>query len=170
MCAFDLKKSIDEAERRFGSGAASDVPRRRRDAGVSRLHPELLALIESLLLQTERTPVNGLIESAAVFCKARGLRVPSRTTIYGLIDALELPRVSMADLPPAAQRALYNLEPQSAVPGSQVAFACFNYGGLEAMCYAAGLPWLFLYRASKMRGWRPKSRNLLVAAMRARHI
>jgi hypothetical protein len=49
-------------------------------------------------------------------------------------------------------------------------FHCLNYGTLPAMCYAAGLPWLDLFQASQLRGWRPRSRSLLQAVMRVRGI
>jgi hypothetical protein len=54
------------------------------------------------------------------------------------------------------------------VPGHQLAFYCFNYGSLGAISYAAGLPWLDLYQARRMRGWRPRSFGLLLAVMRRR--
>ena len=74
------------------------------------------------------------------------------------------------DLPPAAQAALYNLAPESDVPGHQVAFYCFNYGDLCAVSFAAGLPWLSLYQARRMPGHRRKSRGLLEAVSLVRRI
>jgi hypothetical protein len=66
--------------------------------------------------------------------------------------------------------ALYNLSPADRIPGHQLAFYCFNYGSLAAISYAAGLPWLDLYQARFLRGWRPRSAGLLEAVMRARGI
>jgi hypothetical protein len=54
------------------------------------------------------------------------------------------------------------------VPGHQLAFYCFDYGSLAAISFAAGLPWLDLYQARRMRGWRPRSFGLLAAVMRRR--
>ena len=65
---------------------------------------------------------------------------------------------------------LYNLAPDAVVPGAQLVFYCFNYGSLAAMSFAAGLPWLDLRRASRLRGWRSRSRGLLDAVMRVRGI
>ena len=98
------------------------------------------------------------------------LRAPSRATVYKLMASLPCPKRRWCDLPPAAQAALYNLAPDSEVPLHQIAFNCFNYGDLDAASYAAGLPWLALYQAWRMRGHRPKSRGLLAAAMAARRI
>jgi hypothetical protein len=47
-------------------------------------------------------------------------------------------------------------------------FYCLNYGSLAAMSFAAGLPWLDLHQARHLRGWRPRSRGLLDAVLRAR--
>ncbi|HET9765653.1 MAG TPA: hypothetical protein VFS60_02325 [Thermoanaerobaculia bacterium] len=77
---------------------------------------------------------------------------------------------SIVELPAAARVTLYNLSQTGEVPGHQLAFHCFNYGGLEAMSFAAGLPWLALYQAGRMRGWRPRSRGLLTAVLAARGI
>ncbi|HEV8240093.1 MAG TPA: hypothetical protein VGS57_12050 [Thermoanaerobaculia bacterium] len=77
---------------------------------------------------------------------------------------------SIAGLPAAVRATLYNLSDTGEVPGHQLAFYCFNYGGLEAMSFAAGLPWLALYQAARMRGWRPRSRGLLAAVLDAREI
>ena len=72
----------------------------------------------------------------------------------------------MATLPTPVVDALYNIAPDGRVPGHQLAFHCFNYGSLGAISYAAGLPWLDLYQARRMRGWRPRSFGLLLAVMR----
>jgi len=111
-----------------------------------------------------------LLERLARFSRRRGLRCPSRATVYKLLDTLDGPTYRMSDLPVAARLALYNLDADARVPSRQVAFYCFNYGDLPAVCFASGLPWLALYQAGRLRGWRPKSRGLLEAVCRARHI
>jgi hypothetical protein len=74
------------------------------------------------------------------------------------------------DLPPHVRETLYNLPATGEVPGHQLAFHCFNYGSVAAMSFAAGLPWLALYQASRLRGWRARSRALLGAVLTARGI
>jgi hypothetical protein len=103
-------------------------------------------------------------------CRNEGLHPPSRATVYKLLGILPTPSYLVADLPPAVRSALYNLEPESRVPGHQVAFYCFNYGDLGAVSFAAGLPWLALYQARRLPGYRAKSRGLLHAVIRARGI
>ena len=67
----------------------------------------------------------------------------------------------IAALPPDARRALHNLGPDGEVPGHQLVFACVNHGSLAAVSFAAGLPWLDLHHASRLRGWPcPGSRRL----------
>lgn len=168
MCAFDLQKSFERARARLAP-EPSGRPR-RNDAGVSRLPVETLTFIAALLLQPERVAIEEILRRTDEFCRPRGLVAPSRSTLYVLLDTIELPSFRVSELPEFVQRALYNLAPESEVPGAQLVFYCFNYGGLRALCFAAGMPWLFLYRARKMRGWRAKSRNLLLAAARARGI
>jgi hypothetical protein len=90
--------------------------------------------------------------------------------VYKLLDKLSTPTYRLADLPSAVVAALYNLVPTSNVPGHQLAFYCFNYGDLSAVSFAAGLPWLALHQARRMPGYRPRSRGLLEAVVRARGI
>lgn len=103
-------------------------------------------------------------------CQSLGLTAPSRATVYNLLPSIPCPTRRKSDLSPAAQSALYNFTPESEVPLHQVAFCCFNYGDLEAVSFASGLPWLALYQARRTRGHRLKSVGLLDAAMRARRI
>ncbi len=98
------------------------------------------------------------------------LEAPSRATVYKLLESLPCLTRRKVDLPEVVQSALYNLSPESDVPLHQVAFYCFNYGDLRAVSFAAGLPWLALYQARRLRGHRPKSRGLLEAAVRVRRI
>ncbi len=104
------------------------------------------------------------------FCREAGYRVPARATLYSFMAKAPTRLYSSARLPVAAQAALYNLDSKARVPGHQLAFYCFNYGDLAALCFAAGLPWLSLYQAARMRGFRGKSRGLLEAVLRARGI
>lgn len=98
----------------------------------------------------------------------RGWRPPSRGALYAALASLEGSRHEKARLPPPVQDALYNLGPDAQVPGHQVAFYCFNYGSVAAASFAAGLPWLDLYQAARARGWRRRSRGLVLAALAAR--
>lgn len=76
----------------------------------------------------------------------------------------------MSALPTDVRPCLYNLSDDATVPGRQLAFYCFNYGGGRAASFAAGLPWLDLYQAARLPGWRPKSRGLIQAVLRVRGI
>jgi hypothetical protein len=101
-------------------------------------------------------------------CRSAGLKVPVRASLYNALARLHGHVYSVATLPLPAVEALYNLAPDGRVPGRQLAFYCFNYGSLGAISFAAGLPWLDLYQARRMRGWRPRSFGLLAAVMRTR--
>ena len=101
-------------------------------------------------------------------CRSHGLEPPSRATVYKLLATLPTPVYRLAELPPAVRHALYNLIPDSQVPAHQVAFYCFNYGDLRAISFAAGLPWLALYQARRLPGYRSKSRGLLDAVAHVR--
>jgi len=111
-----------------------------------------------------------MLRELASMCKKKRLPVPSRATVYKLLDKLPVPSYAVADLPESARDALYNLGPDSEVPGHQVAFYCFNYGTLDAVSFAAGLPWLVVYQALKLPGYREKSRGLALAVATARNI
>ena len=103
-------------------------------------------------------------------CGAHGVRPPSRASLYNTFSRIEGHCYSIALLPDHVAATLYNLTPAGDVPGHQLAFHCFNYGLVPAISYAASLPWLDLYQAARVRGWRPRSRGLLMAVMRARRI
>lgn len=105
----------------------------------------------------------------AAFCRRRGLRVPSRSTVYNALRRVAPPSFDRDDLPDAVRRTLHNVG-AGPIPGHQVAFAAFNYGRVDALCWAAGLPWICLERADALRGWRPKSHALLRAVLFARGI
>lgn len=103
-------------------------------------------------------------------CAKRGLRAPSRASLYNVLARIEGHRYDVPALPPHVREVLYNLAPNATVPGHQLVFYCVNYGSVAAVGYAAGLPWLNLYQAWHLRGWRPRSRGLLQAVMRVRAI
>ncbi len=130
--------------------------------------PELLDLYREELLGWESPSLSAVHRRLAAAARERGLRPPSRATLYATIAKVEGSRYEIATLPEAVRRALYNLPSEGRVPGHQLAFYCFNYGSLEAASFAAGMPWLDLHQASLLRGWRPRSRGLLLATLRAR--
>jgi hypothetical protein len=132
------------------------------------LRPELLAELREGVLAEERPSMTAIHRRLAAFARERGWRPPARATLYAALPRLEGSRLELAHLPSAVQAALHNLAPDATVPGHQVAFCCFNHGSLAAASFAAGLPWLDLHQASRARGWRPRSRGLLLAALRAR--
>lgn len=132
------------------------------------MRPELLAELRARVLTAQRPSMTRIQRQLAALARERGWRPPARATLYAALATLEGSRHEVTRLPPAVRAALYNLAPDSVVPGHQLAFYCFNYGSLSAMSFAAGLPWLDLYQAGRTRGWRSRSRGPLVAALRAR--
>lgn len=168
MSIFDLDTSLERAERRLGGTSASRRP--RSDRGRTRLAPAVAAELERLLQGRERPPVREILERLERFCGAKGLKRPARATIYQAM-ARTLPRThTLAELPRPVREALYNLSGVEEVPGHQLAFYCFNYGDLAAISFASGLPWLALYQAARLPGWRPRSRGLLDAVLGSRGI
>lgn len=103
-------------------------------------------------------------------CRPLGIKPPARASLYNTLSRIEGHSYSIAELPGYVATTLYNLPAAGDVPGRQLAFHCFNYGTLPAMSFAAGLPWLDLSQALRVRGWRPRSRGLLMGVMRARGI
>ena len=114
--------------------------------------------------------VETLLSELRQACRERHLACPSRATVYKLIQSDPGKSYPVAALPASVRAVLYNLSAEGAVPGAQLAFYCFNYGGLPALHFASSLPWLPLYQAYRMRGWRTKSRGLLRAVLVARGI
>lgn len=169
MGAFDLRGSLERAQARL-EDRSPKARRPRSDRGRSRLDPAVVSWIEQRFQGRERPPMRWVRRELDAFCLQRGVRPPARTTLYQLMKTLPSRSRVAADLPPAVRETLYNLSQDSSVPGHQLAFHCLNYGGLSAVSYAAGLPWLALYQASLMRGWRPKSRGLLDAILEVRGI
>ena len=112
----------------------------------------------------------GALAQIAEECGRNGLRPPSRATVYKVLDTLPTRTYRVSELPLQVRDALYNLGPESDVPGHQLAFYCLNYGDLSAASFAAGLPWLALHQALKLPGYRAKSRGLIEAVARVRGI
>jgi hypothetical protein len=165
---FDLAESLKRAEERFGS--APPRRKRRSDRGRPRLPGEVLERLHELLSGQERLPVREITARLAEYCESHGLPTPARATIYQAMRRAPTACYRVGDLPAAVRQTLYNLADDTQVPGHQLAFHCLNYGGLEAASYAAGLPWLALYQAARLGGWRARSRGLLEAILRTRGI
>ncbi len=169
MSLFDLDASLDKARKRFGPGGERSR-RGRSDRGMSRLPGPLQEQLHGLLLGQERPPVAELQTRIEAFCRKKGYRCPSRATLYRAMNRLPGHVYRMGQLPPEVRRALYNFDDQAELPGHQVAFYCFNHGNARALSFASGMPWLDLYQAARIRGWRPRSRGLLDAIRKVRRI
>jgi hypothetical protein len=126
--------------------------------------------LRQLLSTQERPRMQSVEEQLQRYCHERGCRAPARATLYASLLRTPAGEYAISTLPRPVRDALYNLDPGTRVPAHQLAFYCFNYGDLAAISFAAGLPWLALYQAARMRGFRPKSRGLLEAVLRARGI
>jgi len=166
MAVFDLEQSLARAAERLERAARP----RRSDAGQSRLPDPVQRRLNALLHGQERPRVRDLQRELRALCGRIGVRMPSRATIYNAIARCPPPRYLGRELPESVRCALYNVDLDREIDGSQVAFYAFNHGDLRAACWAAGMPWLALSHAARLPGWRPKSRGLLSAAMHRRHI
>jgi hypothetical protein len=162
---FDITKSQCQAKERL---ARISTRRRRSDSGRSRLPEAVLAELRAAALGDDRPSMAALRRLVSERCRSTGLKPPARASLYNALARLAGHSYTVATLPTPVVEALYNIAPDGRVPGHQLAFYCFNYGSLGAISYAAGLPWLDLYQARRMRGWRPRSFGLLLAAMRRR--
>jgi len=170
MSVFDLEASLKRAEKLLGAAREESTRRRRSDRGASRLPVEVIAEVRRLAGGQVRPRMTDLIEDVGRFCKDRRLRPVSRAALYRLLERLDAHRYLVDELPRDVRLTLHNVDPAARVPGAQLAFHCLNYGGLRAMSFAAGLPWLDLHQARLKRGWRSKSRGILEALCRARGI
>lgn len=168
MSVFDLKGSLNRAAERLGK--TKSTRRGRSDRGRSRLHRDVAARLRAALLGQERPSVAAVLEELRAFCAARGLRPPARATLYQWMEDVPVPGYVIEELSKPVREALYNLPSTGEIPGTQLAFYCFNFGGVAAMSFAAGLPWLTLHQAARRRGWRPGSRGLIEAVLAARGI
>lgn len=174
MSKLTLEQSLAKATERWGSSKRQP----RSDRGKARLHPKVERKIAELLRSRERPALASVHARLEAFCQQRGFALPARTSIYNAIDRVDVPSFSWDELPPAVRDALYNQRRDESratsgaleIPGDQVVFYAFNYGSPRAMSFASGLDWLCLERASRRRGWRPKSRALLEAVLRYRRI
>jgi hypothetical protein len=170
MSVFDIGTSQERALRRLRAAPRTSGRRPRSDRGKSRIDAQVLSWLVEATAGQERPAMADMLERITERCRNEGLTPPSRATVYKLLGTLPTPAYRVAELPPAVGSALYNLTPESEVPGHQVAFYCFNYGDLSAVSFAAGLPWLALYQARRLAGYRAKSRGLLEAILRVRGI
>jgi len=167
MSPFDIESSLERARRRL-RGRPGSRRRPRSDRGRFRLDPRVQSIVEEAIGGHDRPAMAAMLRTVSGRCRELGLTPPSRATLYKLMAGLPTGSYRLGDLPPAVQDALYNLQPDSEVPARQVAFYCFNYGDLRAMSFAAGLPWLALYQARRLPGFRARSRGLLDAVATAR--
>jgi len=170
MPPFDLERSLKDAELRLPAKRAGARRQPRSDAGRSRLPAAIAEALLDILRRQERPPMHEVMAELAAFCRQRHLRMPARATIYRFMAQCPPRLVRISELPESVRKALYNLDPDGMVPGHQLAFYAFNYGDVRAMSFAAGLPWLDLYQADRMRGWRPRSHGLVRAVMLRRGI
>jgi hypothetical protein len=171
MSIFKLEQSLEKAEARLGRDRQSKRPRRKRsDAGQWRLPPAVIRHLRRLLGGQQRPPMRLILRQLREFCSGAGFKMPSRATIYKFMAGANIHEYTIGRLGQQVQQALYNLDPQGTIPGHQLVFYCFNYGDLSAVSFAAGLPWIDLYQAAQMRGWRAKSRGLLEAVLHVRGI
>jgi hypothetical protein len=169
MKSFDLANSLERAKIRLGDAEREAKPRRSRsDRGQSRLAEPLRDFLNGMLAGMDRPRFLDIEAAVARFSKDRGFPCPSKATLYHYLAIAPLPVFEFGVLPPAVRGSLYNLTEGAKVPAHQVVFAAFNYGDAAAISFAAGLPWLALYQANRVRGWRPKSHALLLAVMRGR--
>lgn len=170
MSFFNLSASFGRAEKRMKGAAKAGGRRPRSDRGTPRTDARTLDVLAEVAGGYDRPRMADLLSSVDHRCKREGCKPPSRASVYKLLSTLPTPSYKVAGLPPAVRAALYNLTGDSEVPAHQLAFFCFNYGDLAAMSFAAGLPWLALYQAGRLPGYRPRSRGLVEAVMRARGI
>jgi hypothetical protein len=162
---FDINRSQRQARARLDRVS---LRKRRSDAGRSRLSEVVLSELRAAALGDDRPSMAALQRLVSERCLSAGLKPPVRASLYNALARLDGHVYSVATLPLPVVEALYNIAPDGRVPGHQLAFYCFNYGSLGAISYAAGLPWLDLYQARRLRGWRPRSFGLLLAVMRRR--
>ena len=164
---FSFNNSVLLARQRL---ERTSTRRKRSDAGRSRLPPVVLAELRASAMEQDRPSMSLLMHRITVRCAAAGTKPPVRASLYNALARIEGHTYAIEDLPAPVAGALYNLAATGRVPGHQLVFYCFNYGSVPAISFAAGLPWLDLYQARRLRGWRPRSAGLLEAVMRARGI
>ena len=84
-------------------------------------------------------------------------KAPSRATIYNFVARCPPHEYSMTEPPVYVRDALYNLGASGIIPGHQLACYAFQYGDVRAASFAAGLPWLDLYQADRLRAGDPEA-------------
>ena len=166
---FNIERSFEQAAARLDK-TARGKRRRRSDAGKSRTAKPVETHLRELLAGHRRPRMKELLSDLETFCRSHDLRTISRATVYQFMARVRTTEHRVGELPPVVRAALYNLDDDAMVPAAQLAFYCFNYGDLGAMSFAAGLPWLALFQAARMRGWRFRSKGVLEAVMRVRRI
>lgn len=166
----NIQDSILKAERRLAGNTAISTRKRRSDRGKSRLPVNLIKKLNHLLSSQNRPTMSELLRGIKEYCLKKNYSIPARCTIYNFMERAPVPLYLPAQLPGHVRQSLYNLDLSNPIPGHQLVFYCINYGDLRAVCFAASLPWLSLYQASRMRGFRPKSRGLLESVLRKRGI
>lgn len=134
------------------------------------MDPRIRRKLRALLAVLERPSISVVLADLRAFCEKRGLKTPSRATVYAFVPRCPSHLYVVAELPEHVRDALYNLDPAGTVPGHQLAFYAFQYGDSRAASFAAGLPWLDLYQADRMRGWRDRSHGRLRAVLQRRGI
>jgi len=167
---FNFVKSVNQLKKRINIDQAESGRKRRSDQGHMRMNRNVEVYLRNLLLGHERPSMKSILQKLSEYCTRHYIKCPSRATVYKFMARTQGHEYEISSLPEYVQAALYNLSPDSRVPGHQLAFYCFNYGNLQALSFASGLPWLDLYQAARMRGFRPASRGLLDAVMRTRKI
>ncbi len=164
---FDFEASQRNAAARLGADTGRA---RRRDSGLLRLDPHVIALVREELLGQAKPDMSALHDLIKKRCALVRRRCPSRSSLYTIADKVSGHTYLASELPVWVRDVLHNVDPTSAVPGRQVAFACINSGDTRALSFAASLPWLDLFQARRMRGFRAKSVGLLDAICAARGI
>ncbi len=164
MSAFDFDQSMARASHRLDARRA-----KRADQGSTRFAPRVEAEVQRLLSTTERPSLLTVERQLRDICAQWGEPAPSRASLYNAVKRARPPVYRVAELPKVVQDTLLNVD-NAEIDGAQLAFCAMNYGSPEALCFAAGLPWICLLRASQMRGHRPKSNALLQAVLAFREI
>ena len=167
MSINNIEASLERAERRFGTDRAR-MRAPRSDRGRFRLSPAIEKRLAALVNGDEQPAMHEVRRTLQRACRGQGVRCPSRAMIYNFMARAPVRSYRAGQLPAHVRDTLFNLTPDIEVPGDQVVFHCLNYGGTDAISFAAGLPWRHLHRAARKRGWRAKSRGLLDAIIRAR--
>jgi len=120
-------------------------------------------MLSQLLGGYARPKTRDILDKLHRFCTRRGYKVPSKATVYNYMKKSVVHQYDWDVLSPSVQCAMYNLDSSAVIPGHQAVFYALNYGDVAAISFAAGCPWIDLYQADKVPGWRPKSHALLKA-------